>query len=490
MIKFVKLKTAVFMLHFAAILCCPALYAQNYFAGAGAGTGNTGNLVTAVGNTALHSNNSGNAVTAVGSYALFKNTTGYSNTAVGHAALYFNQNGNLNTATGTQTLYKNTSGGANTATGYNALFANTSGDHNTAVGNYSLKQNESGTYNTAIGSFSLESNYMGDDNTAIGVFALRNNINGSSNTGIGHYGLSGNKTGWFNTAVGNRALSSNVNGGYNVAIGASAGGSYASIFHCTFLGVNTDATSTGLTNATAIGYNAKVDASYKVVIGNTAITSIGGQVGWTTYSDQSLKTNINKSKLGLDFIMALNPVTYNYKAEGQKDIEYTGLIAQEVDAAAQKAGIVFSGVDKSGEAWGIRYAELTVPLIKAVQESAAENLELKKRIEKLENLMQKMQQNYTSTFIENKNNTSTLFQNHPNPFNQSTVIQYDLAATNQNTSIVIRSINGSIVKQVALKQMGKGKITITAGELAAGTYTYSLLINDAVADTKLMVITR
>ena len=138
----------------------------------------------------------------------------------------------------------------------------------------------------------------------------------------------------------------------------------------------------------ALGFGTTVDASNKVVVGNTSVTSIGGQVGWTTYSDKRLKQNIEKSNLGLDFVMALNPVTYEYIAEGQKGIRYTGLIAQEVDAAAKGA---FSGVDKNGEYMGIRYAELTVPLVSAVQELKAENETLKQQNELLITRLDKME---------------------------------------------------------------------------------------------------
>jgi hypothetical protein len=65
----------------------------------------------------------------------------------------------------------------------------------------------------------------------------------------------------------------------------------------------------------------------------------------------------------------LKPVTYNYKDTAQRGILYTGLIAQEVDAAAKKEGVEFSGVDKNGEYWGIRYGDLTVPLINECRNS-------------------------------------------------------------------------------------------------------------------------
>ena len=52
-------------------------------------------------------------------------------------------------------------------------------------------------------------------------------------------------------------------------------------------------------------------------------------------------------------------------------IRYTGFLAQEVEAAAAASGYDFSGIDapKEGhDAYGIRYAEFVVPLVKAIQE--------------------------------------------------------------------------------------------------------------------------
>ena len=53
--------------------------AQTYFAGAGAGAGNTGTLVTGVGTFALGLSNSGSSNAGFGNNALFKNSTGSNN---------------------------------------------------------------------------------------------------------------------------------------------------------------------------------------------------------------------------------------------------------------------------------------------------------------------------------------------------------------------------------------------------------------------------
>ena len=55
-----------------------------------------------------------------------------------------------------------------------------------------------------------------------------------------------------------------------------------------------------------------VDASNKVRIGNTDVTSIGGEVGWTSFSDERIKDNVKENVPGLEFIKALRPVTYHF----------------------------------------------------------------------------------------------------------------------------------------------------------------------------------
>jgi trimeric autotransporter adhesin len=459
--------------------------AQTYFAGVSAGTGNTGIYVTGVGTAVLSWNNSGSGNSGLGSFALRNNTTGSFNSAFGSQALQLNTIGTGNTAAGRAALYANSLGNGNTAIGYNALADNTTGDYNIAIGENSLSGNTTASANIAIGKFVLIAN-NGIFNTAIGNYSCYKNGSGNYNAILGAYGLYKNISGNSNTAVGYNSLYGNTIGSNNVAIGAGSGNSYTSYTRCTFLGNGTDAAVNALSNATAIGNGATVDSSNKVVIGNTSVISIGGQVGWTTYSDQQLKTNINKSNLGLDFIMALNPVTYNYKAEGQKDILYTGLIAQEVNEAAKRAGVPFSGVDKNGQLWGIRYGELTVPLIKAIQEMEEKHKDeielLKSRIEKLEAaILQKNEMTTSGTDL------SFLYQNQPNPFNSATTIRYTLH--NKMGVLVIRDLNGQVLKQVNLTT-AKGTVTIQAGELPAGTYTYSLVINGACADTKLMVLSK
>jgi hypothetical protein len=276
----------------------------------------------------------------------------------------------------------------NTAIGAQAMLSNTAGDHNVAVGSGSMRNNTGGYQNTSVGRNALYSN-NGFCNTAIGSFALESNTAGVNNVAIGWYASGENTLGFSNTAIGSSALVNNLSGDYRTGLGYSA---------------NTAGIS--YNNNTGLGYNADCTASNQVRIGNSAITSIGGYTSWTNISDSRFKHMVAEDVVGLDFIRALRPVTYqmdlraiddwwaeNYavsdSSSGDPGVEkskirYSGFIAQEVEAAAKALGYSFSGVDgpkNEKDFYGLRYAEFTVPLVKAVQELAAENALLKIKME-------------------------------------------------------------------------------------------------------------
>jgi hypothetical protein len=219
-----------------------------------------------------------------------------------------------------------------------------------------------------------------------------------------------NTTGFQNTGIGVFSLFTNVTGSSNTAIGFGA-----------------DVSAGNLTNATAIGEGAIVNASNKVRIGNGAVTVIEGQVPFTTPSDGRFKNQIKEDVKGLDFIMQLRPVTYQFDVkrfdEQQKygddksvsassyikqasydeaaAIRRSGFIAQEVEKAANTSGYDFSGIIKpktDKDHYSLSYESFVVPLVKAVQEQqqiiskqqqmldvlSKQNADLQKRVLNLE----------------------------------------------------------------------------------------------------------
>jgi hypothetical protein len=406
----------------------------------------------------------------------------------------------------------------NTANGVNALHSLTSGVFNTANGSGALNANTTGGANTANGSGALADNTSGDGNTATGTEALQINI--------------GNN----NTATGYGALTNSTMGSGNTADGLWTGGANTTGSNNTFVGYFADATSGALNNATALGNQAVVSASNTVRVGNSAVTSIGGYVGWSNISDGRVKKNIKNNVPGLAFINKLNPVTYNLDLDAedkivqrsapktkdgkiitpaQEDIAarkakeqviYTGFVAQDVEKAAKELNYDFSGVDAAKndkDLYGLRYSEFVVPLVKAVQELSMQTQELSKLTQELSSKNEELQKQIDelkgikttgtqTTAVQSATklmlSSASLDQNNPNPFTGATTIHYSLPAGFRTAQIVIRDNSGKAIKQVSLNTAGSGTVNIDASTISSGTYNYSLVVDGKVIENRMMIV--
>ncbi len=500
----------------------------------------TGNSNTANGVKALFRNTIGSNNTANGYFALSFNSTGYSNVAMGTSALYSNGAGNnlvaigdsalyyqigglgFSNALGSKALYNNTTGAYNNAFGTNALFSNNTGSNNTAMGNRAL-YNSKGSDNTANGYNSLFANTTGSKNTAHGSSALYLNATGIENTASGYNALYNNSTGNSNVAFGNTSLAYN-NGSNNTAVGSfsfNAGSIVVSAY----------------TNSTALGFNTAVTGSNMVRLGSSAVTSIGGQVGFTTISDGRFKTNVEANVPGISFINKLRPVTYHLNVAGidkytgvqlntnedrkardaKSRIYYTGFIAQEVEKAAKEIGYDFSGVDapkNDKDMYGLRYAEFVVPLVKAVQELSTANNAKDAAIAELKNGMAAKDAALTTlqnevaaikAMLQGSNakpvvainqqdvnfETAYLEQNIPNPpAGNFTKINYNILTGATRAEMVIVDNAGRKIKTISLNTFGKGVLNVDTKGLATGTYSYSMMVDGKVIDTKQMVVVK
>ena len=121
------------------------------------------------------------------------------------------------------------------------------------------------------------------------------------------------------------------------------------------------------TNGTIIDFR-KSDTS----VGS--ISTAGGTTSYNTSSDARLKDVTGEAR-GLEVITKLNPVAYNWKADGKAD---EGLIAQEVKELVPNA--VTGSED---EHYQMDYSKLVTHLVKAVQELEQQTIELKKEIANL-----------------------------------------------------------------------------------------------------------
>jgi hypothetical protein len=245
-----------------------------------------------------------------------------------------------------------------------------------------MNTDTSGSYNSSYGSYSLYYNTRGDYNVALGTQALYNNTTGNNNT-----------------AVGPNALLNNVAGSFNIAVGYSAGVSFGPTF----------------TNTISIGNNGYLNGfGNQAFLGNLSTIWNGGNMPWSTFSDERVKNNITEDVKGLEFITRLRPVTYyrnirtmaaltgNKETEdfpGKYDIEkikFTGFLAQEVARAAKDAGFSFSGVTtprNDKELYTLSYESFVVPLVKGMQEQQTLIINQQKQIDELRKEIEKIKIN-------------------------------------------------------------------------------------------------
>jgi len=87
-------------------------------------------------------------------------------------------------------------------------------------------------------------------------------------------------------------------------------------------------------------------------------------------------------------------------------------------------------------------------------------------------------------------NIIILDQNSPNPFEQETDITYYLPETVNNAKIMFYDNSGIIIKAVELNGKGNGALHVYASNLSAGLYTYALIVDGKLIDSKKMVCTK
>lgn len=133
----------------------------------------------------------------------------------------------------------------------------------------------------------------------------------------------------------------------------------------------------------------------------------------------------------------------------------------------------------------INYLEIIPLLIRSVQELKAE-LDATKGDDAP---VQKAQARNTDvTNIDAV--VTTLYQNTPNPFTESTLIQCDVAEAVVDADLYIYDMNGKQIDTYPIIERGATSITIEGHSLEAGMYLYALIADGQVIDTKRMILTK
>jgi len=216
------------------------------------------------------------------------------------------------------------------------------------------------------------------DNVAIGTNAGRGQ-GGNFNVHMGANAGLANNLGFFNVGIGANALRNQTGSDFNVAVGPDALFNLLSGTNNTAIGKAAGSVQQGFSNTTSLGHNSQPQANDEVVLGDNAVTTLRCNTPVISgLSDMRDKDNIQDLDLGLDFIMDLEPVSWDWdRRDGtMKGKKGSGFIAQEIDEVIQDAEaeeILPSLVNKNNpDAWEVGSAALIPVLVKAIQELKAE----------------------------------------------------------------------------------------------------------------------
>lgn len=143
------------------------------------------------------------------------------------------------------------------------------------------------------------------------------------------------------------------------------------------VGIGTTSTNSKLTVAGAI--TPSTDNNYNLGTSSYRWATVYASNGVSQTSDRRLKTNIKTLNYGLKEVLALQPVSYNWKDKSHPENKI-GLIAQDVKLIVPE---VVTG-NEAKEKLGMNYAELVPVLINAIKEQQKQIDDLKKQVKKLQ----------------------------------------------------------------------------------------------------------
>lgn len=83
--------------------------------------------------------------------------------------------------------------------------------------------------------------------------------------------------------------------------------------------------------------------------------------------------------------------------------------------------------------------------------------------------------------------TIVLEQNVPNPFAEQTTIAYFLPDNTTKSQMLFYNAQGKLIQSVELVQKGKGQLNVFASDLSSGIYSYTLVVDETIIETKKMI---
>jgi len=207
-------------------------------------------------------------------------------------------------------------------------------------------------------------------------------------------------------------------------------------------------------------------------------------------SDSISKTNVREIPDALAKVLSLKGHKYEM-AEGKAIGGTTrlGFVAQEL------AQILPEATDSINGYLMVNYSQVIPLLVESIKSLSNALDEMKQMADSMQARLNVCCNREVTEGVNieglNTGGTSRLYQNRPNPFRESTVIEYELVpGAERNAAILIFDLNGELKQSLRIATPGHGFVEVKAGELRAGMYLYTLVVNGEEAATRRMILTQ
>lgn len=228
-------------------------------------------------------------------------------------------------------------------------------------------------------------------------------------------------------------------------------------------------------------------------------------------SDQRIKKDVKDMRNALDIIGKLEPKTYTFDQSVYPQLNLSGakqygFIAQEVEAIMPELILPIhqpemydtNGVltSEAVDLKGLNYQAFIPLLMQGMKEQQTiieqQQEQLQKLQEQMDMLLGTRGDNGTGAVIPVELSDRTgvvLNQNVPNPFAEQTTIRYFVPESSGSVQILFYNNLGQMIRAVDVREKGEGRLVVYANDLSAGVYSYSLLIDGKVIETRRMTKT-
>jgi hypothetical protein len=224
-------------------------------------------------------------------------------------------------------------------------------------------------------------------------------------------------------------------------------------------------------------------------------------------SDLRRKENVRSMEGSVNKVIKLRGVLFDRKPENimsidlRSKIDDPDYILKQTEESKNLYGFIAQEVlevlpeivhhDDSTDYYSVDYLQLIPLLTEAIkeQQTIIENLQAK-----IDNFLSDKNESYLksintgSSLYSAEQSEALLFQNQPNPYKESTKIDFFIPEDNGEAAIFIYDLQGQQKTVYPLEKRGKSAIEIQGSELKPGIYLYSLIVDNQEISTKRMIL--